>query len=100
MSQRRDPIAEALRASEWPANRHDRHVPVRDTTLRQVGVRLTQAHNMVADGLAEVAALTGLRAEMVEARALSVKGLPEEVLARHRTALRLASGASDGVEMW
>jgi hypothetical protein len=55
---------------------------------------------MVSDGLAEVAVLNGLHAEMLTARALSIKALPAEGRARHGVAIRLASGHCGGVEMW
>ena len=55
---------------------------------------------MVADGQAEIAALTALHAAMVAAHASSIGGLSPEMRARHHEAVRLASGLSDGVEMW
>jgi hypothetical protein len=73
---------------------------VRDTTLRQVRERLRQAETMVSDGLAEVAVLQGLHAEMLAGRALSIKALPLSGRARHGVAIRLASGNCGGVEMW
>lgn len=84
---------------EWPADQRDRGA-TRDTTLRQVRERLKQAESMVSDGLAEVAVLNGLHAEMLTARALSIKALPAEGRARHGVAIRLASGHCGGVEMW
>jgi len=55
---------------------------------------------MVADGLAEVAVLTALHDEMIAAHASSVRALSVATRARHREALRLASGSCEGVEMW
>ena len=77
-----------------------RSTPARDTTVRQISERLGKSRAMVADGQAEIAALTALHAAMVAAHASSIGGLTAEVRAQHHEAVRLASGLSDGVEMW
>jgi len=74
--------------------------PARDTTVRQISERIARADRMVADGLAEIAALRALQAAMTSARLSSVAALSPEMQALHREAIRLASGASGGVEMW
>jgi len=82
------------------AERRSRATPARDTTVRQIGQRLNQAESMVADGLAEIAVLRALQAEMRSRHVPSVARLSPELRARHREAIRLASGAHGGVELW
>jgi hypothetical protein len=55
---------------------------------------------MVADGQAEIAVLTALQTAMTSAHVSSVAGLSADVRALHREAIRLASGLSEGVELW
>lgn len=90
----------ALLTREWPGDQRDRDAPARQTTLRQVRERINQSRAMVADGLAEVAVLTALQAEMTGAHVQSVDALAPATRSCHREAIRLASGFSDGVEMW
>jgi len=90
----------ALLTHEWPGDQRERGVPARKTTLRQIRERISQSRGMVADGMAEIEALSALQSEMARAKAQTVDALPAEVLARPREAVRLASGLSDGVEMW
>ncbi len=82
------------------AARRSRATPTRDTTIRQIGKRLSQAESMVADGLAEIAVLRALQADMRSSHAPSVERLAPELRERHREAIRLASGAHGGVELW
>ncbi len=90
----------ALLTHEWPGDQRERDAPARQTTLRQVRERINQSRSMVADGLAEIAVLTALQAEMAAAQVQSVDALTPETRSGHREAIRLASGLSDGVEMW
>jgi hypothetical protein len=87
-------------ASEAPAERRNRDRPARDTTLRQIGERIGKSQDMVADGQAEIAVLTALQTAMTSAHVSSVAGLSADVRALHREAIRLASGLSEGVELW
>jgi predicted nucleic acid-binding Zn-ribbon protein len=90
----------ALLTREWPGEQRERGVPARKTTLRQIRERINQSRGMVADGVAEIEALSALQAEMASVQAPSVDALSPETRSRHREAIRLASGLSDGVEMW
>lgn len=85
---------------QGPAERRSRATPARDTTLRQIGKRLSQAESMVADGVAEIAVLRALQSDMRSRHVPSVARLPPELRERHREAIRLASGAHGGVELW
>jgi hypothetical protein len=85
---------------QGPVERRSRATPARDTTIRQVGQRLNQAESMVADGLAEIAVLRALQADMRARHVPSVARLSPELRADHREAIRLASGAHGGVELW
>jgi phage I-like protein len=87
-------------ANDAPAERRKRNRPTRDTTLRQIGERIGKSQSMVADGQAEIAVLTALQTEMTSAHVPSVAGLSADVRARHREAIRLASGLNEGVELW
>jgi hypothetical protein len=87
-------------ANEAPAERRNRDRPTRDTTLRQIGERIGKSQSMVADGQAEIVVLTALQTEMTLSHVPSVAGLSADVRARHREAIRLASGLSEGVELW
>ena len=89
-----------LLALQGPVERRSRNTPARDTTIRQIGQRLNQAESMVADGLAEIAVLRALQADMRSRHVPSVARLSPELRARHREAIRLASGAHGGVELW
>jgi len=89
-----------LLTHEWPGDQRERDAPARQTTVRQVRERINQSRSMVADGLAEIAVLTALQAEMAAAHAQSIDELPPETRLEHREAMRLTSGLSDGVEMW
>ena len=95
----KSPKADSLRL-QGPTERLSRDTPTRDTTIRQISQRLGQSESMVADGLAEIAVLRALHADMRSRHVPSVARLSQDMRARHREAIRLASGTRGGVELW